>query len=147
MAYSRTITRRNAAPKPTSQPSGVPPRTIPLTLSVTEPRLWPGSMTGGKSRSMKLVGSVSRLIALLAAKHRVGIAHRREVRRPRAGVQLAQQGVVARVGLQSGDLAVGVVEVAEHDRARRAGRLAGGEHFAVGDPAPLLLGFDAGVGD
>ena len=42
-----------------------------------------------------------------------------------------------------GDLAVGIVQVAEDDRLRRARRLAGGHDFAVADRPVLLLGLDA----
>ena len=47
--------------------------------------------------------------------------------------------VVALLRLQLGDAAVRIVDIAEHDRFRRAGLLAGGDNFAVGDRAILLL--------
>ena len=48
-----------------------------------------------------------------------GLRSRGQVGRARPRVQLAQQRVVARVGLQLGDAAVRVVDVAEDDRLRR----------------------------
>src|SRR6266536_587873 len=124
-AYSSSMTSRKATPKPNSQPSGVFPRTMALILSVTEPRVWPGSITGGMSRSMKpgCAGRVSTCMALLHLERRIRIAQRRQVGRPRAGVQLAQQRIVPLLRLQPRHLAVRVVDVAEDDRAGRAGRL------------------------
>src|SRR5207248_10320612 len=124
MAKSSSITRQKARAKPTSQPSGVRPRTMALILSVTEPKSWPGSMTGGRPRSMKSVGPVSTRTALLGLQRRVGVAERHQVSRAGARVQLAEQRVVALLGLQPGDPAVRIVDVAEDDRAGRTGGLA-----------------------
>ena len=51
--------------------------------------------------------------------------------------ELAEQRVVARLGLQLRDAAVRIVQVAEHDRLGRAGLLAGGLDLAVADAAVL----------
>src|SRR5713101_7001764 len=74
---------------------------------------------------------------------RVGVAHRGEVGSARAGVELAEEGVVALVGLQAGDPARRVVDVAEDDGLGRTHCLAGGHDLAVADRPVLLLGGDA----
>src|SRR5207244_48700 len=46
------ITKTNAIPKPMNQPIGVrPAKTMELILSVIDPNVWPGSMTGAFSMS------------------------------------------------------------------------------------------------
>ncbi len=55
--------------------------------------------------------------------------------------------VVALVGLELGNAAVGIVDVAEDDRLGGAGRLAGGLDVAVAHLAVFLLGVDLGVVD
>src|SRR6267142_516013 len=56
---------------------------------------------------------------------------------------MLQEAVVRRLGLQTADARRGVVDVAEHDRLRRTGLLAGGGDLAVLDRPVLLLGGDA----
>ena len=103
--------------------------------------MWPGASTGvwsGKpadpSGDPPGSGSRGRLIARALLDLGVGIAQLRQVRRARPGVQLGQQAVVARAGLGLADVGVAVVQVAEDDRAGRAGRLAGGLHLVAADP-------------
>ena len=57
-------------------------------------------------------------------------------------VQLVQQDVVAMVLLGLGDLAVLVVHITEDDRVGRTRRLASRHHFAVANPAAVLLRLD-----
>jgi hypothetical protein len=68
----------------------------------------------------------------------LGIAHRREVGRARLRPDLAEQLVVARLGLELRHARLGVVDVAERDRLRRAHLLAGGRDLAVTDAAARL---------
>src|SRR5207244_4877801 len=123
-------------PKPTSQPREVRRRsTIALILSVMVAKVWPGSMTGGAAGGVR-AGSTS-------GDLRVGVLHRREVGGARARIELGQEGVVPRLGLERRDAALGVVQVAEHDRLGGAGLGARRHHLAVADRASLLLGRDA----
>ena len=83
------------------------------------------------------VGGDSARACVTARPWRRRIATPREVGRARPRVELAEHRVVARRRLRADDVAVGVVEVAEVDRLRRARRLAGGDDVAVGDrPRP-----------
>ena len=67
----------------------------------------------------------------------LGLRSCRQVRRARPRVQLGQQGVIQRLGLHRGDLALRIVHIAEDDRLGRTRLLAGGDHFAVSDaPVP-----------
>src|SRR5437899_3320852 len=101
---------RNSASQPRRKPR---PRTIELILSVTERNVWPGGTNEGRGardegRANPAEGTVgspvpapasrpSSLIARpssLVLHFGVGISQRRQIRRPRAGVQLLQQDVV-----------------------------------------------------
>src|SRR5215210_4141653 len=101
-------------PKPAYHHVGVRrARTIELILSVTVPKVWPGAITGGvppprtatRGSSIGCSGS-----ATLFTNFRVDVAQRGQVRRPRPRVQLAEQRVVALLGLQPGDAAARIVQ-------------------------------------
>ena len=83
----------------------------------------------------------------------VGISQANQVSRARTNAEFRQSAVVAGVVLQLGDAAFFVVDVAEDDRLRRAGLLAGGLQRAVDDRRfdavgdAVLLRVDAGVVD
>src|SRR2546430_5673506 len=131
-----------AAAKPKNQPRGVRRvRTIVLILSVIEAKVWPGSMTGAGPAAAR--PGVCGRSGCTSGGLRVGVADGREVRRPGAGVELPEEGVVALVGLQASDPARRVVDVAEDDGLGRTDRLAGGHDLAVADWSVLLLGGDA----
>ena len=56
MEIMRTFTSANAMPKPNHHPSDVlRVRTIALILSVTDPKVWPGAMTGGGTRGICVI--------------------------------------------------------------------------------------------
>src|SRR5207245_11235393 len=67
--------------------------------------------------------------------------------RRRPGTEPLQEHVVARLWLEAPDTAPLVVQVAEHDRVRRARLLAGGHHLAVAHAPPGLLGVDPRADD
>src|SRR5262249_37979695 len=75
----------------------------------------------------------------------VRVTKGRQVGRPRLRVQVFQQGVMQRRVLTLFDLAGAVVDGAEDDGLRRAGRLAGGQDFAVADAPAFLLGVNHGL--
>ena len=77
----------------------------------------------------------------------VRVAHDRQVAGARARVELLEQPVVERAGLQLRHAAVRVVDVAEHDRVGRARRLARRHHLAVANLAIVELGRHARVVD
>src|SRR5437868_1012985 len=83
-----------------------------------------------------------RLSATSVSKLRVRVSDRAEIGGPRAGVQLAEQRVIAYLALQPGDAARRIVEIAEHDRVGRTGLLACGLDFAVANAPVLLFRFD-----
>src|SRR5713226_2549771 len=62
---------------------------------------------------------------------RIRVSNHRKICRPRPCVELRQQGVMRRLFLQLGHLAVRIVHIAEHNRLGRAGLLAGGPHLTV----------------
>src|SRR5437868_463146 len=109
--------------KPTNQPVGVRlRRTSALILSVTESKVCPGSMTAGvvwmrvsSYGSSYLSINVLRLPLLARRERLVRVAHRGEVARARARVQVGQKVVAALLRVEPGDLTVRVVEVAEDD--------------------------------
>src|SRR5512143_82068 len=149
---SSTFMTVNAMPKPTNQPSGVFfERTRLAILSVTVANVWPGPMIGASTRTggstREPLAMVSLAAGSLARDLGVRVAHRREVGRARLRLQLLEQSVAARAGVQLRDPALLVVQVAEHDRLRRAGLLAGGHDLAVPDRAVLVLGVDARAHD
>src|SRR5687767_14324475 len=88
-------------------------------------------MTGAVGGSGEVsFASLSAIPSRLILQRRVGVPHAREVRRARLGVEFREHAEVVRLGLQLRDAAwaavgVLVVQVAEHDRLRRARLLAG----------------------
>src|SRR5262245_13200968 len=80
--------------------------------------------------------------ATLLTKLRVHVANRRQIRRPRPRVELAEQRVVALLALELRDAALGIVDVAEHDRVGRTRLLTRGLDLAVPDLAILFFRFD-----
>ena len=135
----------NAIPNPKNHPTGVfVVRTMLEILSVTRGERVPGTDNGMNDA---LRASHCRPRRVLLCDLRVRVAHGPEVARARLRLQLVEQAVVPVAGLQLRDAALGVVDVAEHDRLRRAGRLAGGHHVAVLHLAALVLGVDAGAAD
>src|SRR6202142_1235845 len=152
---------KHATPKHTHNQAGVFSSAIPQIFSVIQEKLlaWPTSSALGRTAgltSSRIAGAprlcsaawaiVSGLIRavlvevlhaaqgeLAVVRHpRVRVAQPCQVRRPRPGVQVAEQGVVLlpRLGLRH--LGPRVGDVAEHDRLRRAGLLAGGPDRAIG---------------
>src|SRR5687768_7484645 len=107
-----------------------PPRTTPLILSVIEPNVCPGSIsgTGGYIAGFGLIMCRSRGGGRLQLGIRV--ADSRQVRRPGARVEILEHAVVAFELFHLRDAALRVVEVAEHDRVGRAGGRAGGHDLA-----------------
>src|SRR5919205_854839 len=87
--------------RPTHQPKGVRlRRTSALILSVTEPKVCPGSMTAGvtcmrvSSYGSSYLSIETLRLPLLARRERlVRVAHRGEVARARARVQVGQEVV------------------------------------------------------
>src|SRR3989475_9494130 len=77
----------------------------------------------------------------------VGVAHGGEVGGAGARVQLREQGVVPRLGLQPRDAALRVVDVAEDDGLAGAGLLARGLDLPVADGPALVARVDAGPAD
>src|SRR5712692_696785 len=61
----------------------------------------------------------------------VRIAHLSDVRGARTRVQLSQQRIIARLRLEFGDAAIGIINVAENNRFRGARLLASGEDFSI----------------
>ena len=78
-----------------NQPSGVlRVRTIALILSVTEPNVWPGAITGGVpvAAHRSSCGSFGRQSShRSSAQLRIRVAHRGQIRRARPRVQLGEQ--------------------------------------------------------
>ncbi len=88
-----------------------------------------------------------RHVRRLRRDHRIRVAHRGEIRGPGSRVEILEQAVVARFLAQLRHPALGVVQVAERDRLRRAGALAGRADVAVPDATIFELGGDAGGRD
>src|SRR5690348_4282289 len=96
-----------ASAKPTSHARPVPcRRTIPEILSVMEVYVCAARRTGGGA-SGRRAGS-----AVMSAELRVPVGERGEVRRPRLRVELPEERVVPRLGLEDADAAPWVVQVA-----------------------------------
>src|SRR5512139_2762471 len=113
--------------KPRSQARGVFfERTMLAILSVTLAKVWPGPMIGCSAGAARPVLATPGLRDL-----GVRVADVREVRRAGAGLELRQQAVAAGARPELCHPARPVVQVAEHDRAGGAGRLAGGDDLAV----------------
>src|SRR5256885_3473553 len=89
--------------------------------------------SGSRSASRCLRYSASIYLSEL----RVGVLHAHQVDRARAGVQVIEEAVGAAVLLELADRRIGEIQVAEHDRLRRAGLRAGGDDVGVGDALPL----------
>src|SRR3954454_19541021 len=77
----------------------------------------------------------------------IRVPQRREIRSPRPGVEVLEEPVVALLFLDFRGLALGIVQVAEDDRVRRADGLAGGRDLTVADRAIFTLGVDPGLID
>src|SRR5262245_54502138 len=77
--------------------------------------------------------------ATLRPDLRIHVPDRRKVGRPRPRVQLADERVVARLGLQPRNAAPRIVQVAEDDGVGGAGLLARGLDLAVGDRPVAFL--------
>ena len=119
-------------------------RTIALILSVTEPNVWPGAMTGGASASATAAMRIHRV----SCPSRLGHV----ARAPGSGcaappdtscaaacsARRAARSCAARP-CSLRHAAVRIVQVAEDDRVGRAGLLAGGHDLAVADRAVLAL--------
>src|SRR5437763_1237130 len=144
--------------RPIHQPKGVRlRRTSELILSVTEPKVCPGSMTAGvtcmrvssygsSNLSMKLYAFSSRLplrlLLTARCKRVVRIANRGEVGRPGPRVEVGEESVVALLRLKACDAARRVVQVAEDYGLGRARLLARGLYLAVSDFVAALLRLD-----
>src|SRR5579862_3292451 len=140
MAKSSIIKSRNATPKPTNQPFEVGRvSTMELILSVTEPNVYPGSITGARS---SWIGSAMFLTAL-RFQFRIRVPNVGQVRGAGPRVQIAQQAVVPRLRFQFRNPAVGIINVAENNRIRRTRLLARGLQFAVLNLALFALGINA----
>src|SRR5581483_3882265 len=128
-AAKRPLATANAARKPSHQPSGVRRvSTIELILSVTDPKVWPGAITGGTPvPTTAWFGSSirARESATVVPQLRVDVAHRGQILRARARVEIGEHRVRARLGLQARHAAGRIVQIAEDDRLGRARLLAG----------------------
>src|SRR5262245_44539940 len=110
-----------------------------LTFSVIEAWLCPGPRTGivggaGCGDDINPPYSVvpaRRGACRLRRQLRVRVADGGQIGRPRPRVQLGEQTVAPRVGMRLRHAARLVVQVAEHDRLRRARGLARGDDLAV----------------
>src|SRR6516165_856286 len=123
--------------RPVHQPlPGLCVRTMALILSVTDVNVCPGARTG-RAASWVVMGSAGSILRLL--DRGVGVAQARQISGARPGVQVPQQSVLSRLCLELGHLGVGIVDVTEHDRLRRARLLAGSHDLAVPDDAILSL--------
>src|SRR5512136_1333682 len=119
MASRSIITRRKATAKPASQARGVwRVSTRSPMWSVTEAKECPGARTGSSAGSMVSVAR-SRSGIGLALELGVGVAQARQISGARTGVQVGQQPVIARVRLEAGDTAGGIVQIAKDDGLRR----------------------------
>src|SRR6185312_15514752 len=97
MAKSSIMVSRNIRPKPTNQALDVGRvSTIELILSVTEPRVYPGSMTGARSfwSGSSIALAVLRWRIFRCFQFRVGIANVGQVRGAGTRVQVRQQAIV-----------------------------------------------------
>src|SRR4051812_15491504 len=78
---------------------------------------------------------------------RIAVRDAAEVARARTRVELREQVVAQRRALRLADRAFRVVQVAEDDRARRTGGLAGGDDLSVADAPAFLFRGDPRAGD
>src|SRR6185437_13260032 len=157
---------RKERKRPSVQPSVILRlRTMPPTLSETDASEWLSSITGptwilsGSSTGNAML-VVPSLVAVRIRKScfphqvapRIGergirIADVGEECASRARVQFPKQREVRRLALPLRNLAVRIVQIAEHDRVRRAGSLAGRDNFTVLHFAVFLLRHDLCVVD
>src|ERR1700678_3435507 len=79
---------------------------------------------------------------MLSLDLRIGVAQSSHVSSSRPRIQVGQQRVVARIGLELRDAAVLVVDIAEYDRLGGTSRLTRGLNFAVAHLAILLFRVD-----
>src|SRR5579871_235392 len=103
------------------------------------------------ARDLDVFHSICHDLTALRFELGIGVADLGQVRRPGPRVQVRQQLVIAVLRFPLGDPAVGIVDVAENDGARRARLLAGRLQLAfvpaLVDLAPLALGVDAPLVD
>src|SRR5271165_1102531 len=78
---------------------------------------------------------------------RVRVSYFCQIRGSWTRVQFAQQAVISGLRFQLGNFAVGVVDVAEDDRACGTRLLAGGLDFRIVDLAIFAFGVDAALVD
>src|ERR1700690_472830 len=81
----------------------------------------------------------------LRFKFRVRVRDDRQISSARSRVEVRQQSIISLLLLDFGDLAVGIVEIAEMNRAGRASLLARSDHLPVAHLAGLALGGDAAL--
>src|SRR6185437_3621930 len=155
-ATMRKVAMPPATARPPNQPMGVfEVSTMPAIFCVTLLKLCPGAMTAYSPVRGSIIGSTTGstpgscmgdLVAILC-QLRVGVDDAGRIGRARAVVQVRQHLVVALGRLALRYLDVGVVQIAEDDRVRRAGLLAGGDDLAVLDRAVFLVRRDLGLLD
>src|SRR5882757_10511376 len=113
-------------------------------ITITSPVI--GSSIGSfVDRSLVAMSSSVSLAVLGRVFHRrasqylVRVGHFCDVSGPRARIQIGNHAIVTRLRLNLGHAAVFVVDVAESDRIRRAGLLAGGDDLPIANLAILLV--------
>src|SRR4051794_12856517 len=153
-AVRKTISSEKAAAKPSSHHFGVCLRRMTsLILSVTVPALWPGPTIGGTSgftvagspwfSSVAMLSSFGRVV--FGGERGVRVPQLREIGGARARVDVLEQPVIERIGLQLRHLPVRIVLIAEDDRPRRAALLAGRLDPVRRDRLGVGLGVDLGL--
>src|SRR5262249_48122178 len=109
-------------------------RVMELILSVIEANVCPGPRMAEPSGTCS---DTARGRSSIAWASRVGgdvqvwVFQRRQVSRSGSGVQVREQRVVERLGASPRDFALGIIEIAEDNRAGGTGRLARGYNVAV----------------
>src|SRR5438128_5374143 len=118
-ATAKTSSKSKLMPNQMRQPLPVGRvRTMELILSVMERKLWPGGAYCGSAATAASPkdspdGRTASADMSLRLQLRVGIAHRRQIGRPRPRVQLGQKAVVQGQISPLFDRAAAVVQVAE----------------------------------
>src|SRR3990172_234978 len=113
--------------KPTSHPVVTRRvRTMVLILSVTEAKVCPGSSTGVGGGLGAYFDSRRSSATRLSFEPRARVPELGQVSGARAGIQLGQQPVITRLGLELRHAALRVIDVAEDDGPGGADGLAGG---------------------
>src|SRR5580698_5992958 len=137
----RFCSTANEINRPNTHPSVIfRLRTMPPTLSETDARLWPSSITGPTSIfEGNSTGCAILAILLRFLYFRIGVADLRQIRGTGARIQLAQQRIVQTVPLPFRDAALWIVQISEHDGLRGTGGGACRDNFAVIHLAVLLL--------